>query len=117
MNSRQRSLAQNRYLFGPAYGVIVEAMQIAHPLKPWLHNKEMWHEHWCEEYFGRVEIGFPGSGKYRPRRTTTTNEIGKRDVISTTKFDEFKTLIQAACAEHGIDIPDPNEPPLQEYAA
>ena len=111
-DDKQRSNEQNRYLWGVAYEVLIEAMRKYHPGKHWLQIKDDWHELFCEGFFGTVDVGFPGSRKTRPKRTTTRNEEGKRDIISTTEFQDFVRHIQETCAEHHIDIPDVNEVPM-----
>lgn len=113
MDDKQRSIQQNKYLFGPAYGALLAAL----PKKPSLQDKEAWHEYWCMDFFGSLTIGFPGSERKlnKPRRTTTRNEAGERDVISTKVFNDFVLNLQAECMQNGIDIPGPNEPPLSEY--
>jgi hypothetical protein len=42
-----------------------------------------------------------------PIRTTTTDENGKRSVISRSEFSEFVAFIQRFAAQHGVIIPDP----------
>jgi hypothetical protein len=63
------------------------------------------HRSLCGLFFGtRVDsLGF-----VRPIRTTTKNERGERDVISTAVAAEFYNFIQRTAAEHGCYIPDPD---------
>jgi len=37
-------------------------------------------------------------------------------VISTSEFMDFVTCMQAKCAEHGITVLNPNEPPMEDAA-
>jgi len=113
--TKQRSLEQNAYLWGVAYKTVIDCLP-ASSVNAVTINPEYWHEFFCELYFGTVEIGFPGSGKTRAKRTTTTDERGKRNVISTTEFMDFVTCMQAKCAEHGITVLSPNEPPMVDAA-
>lgn len=110
---RKRSLAQNAYLWGVVYPYIIDCLPAA-AVNSTTIVPDYWHDYFCEKHFGSVEIGFPGSGKTRPRRSTTRNERGKTEVLSTTDFQDFVLSIQAECAEYGIYVPDPNE---QERAA
>lgn len=67
------------------------------------------HEWACGEYFGWVEREMFGLRKKRPRRTTTTDEHGRRNVLSTVEFMDFYSFIQRRMAEYGIYVPDPGE--------
>lgn len=62
------------------------------------------HEIMCERFFGTKTV----FGKSFPIRTTTTDEDGKRDVISWDKFSEFYAMIQQVGSELGVWIPDPD---------
>lgn len=111
---KQRSIQQNSYLWGVVYPTIIDHLP-ADQINAYTINAENWHDYFCELHFGSIEIGF--GGKTRAKRTTTRDERGKRQVLSTTDFMDFVTSIQAECAERGIDIPNPNEIPLEAYAA
>jgi hypothetical protein len=43
----------------------------------------------------------------RARRTTTTNERGERELMSTADFADFYSMVQQVGAEAGIDVPSP----------
>ena len=59
--------------------------------------------------FCEVEIEVMGKIYTRPRRTTTTNENGERDVISKKLFAEYYDFIQIVAAEKlGCHVPDPD---------
>ncbi len=109
---RQRSIAQNCYPWGVVYPTIIDKLPFDQ-INAYTINAENWHDFFCEVHFGSIQIGF--GGKTRAKRTTTKDERGKRDVLSTTDFMDFVTCIQAECAERGIIIPNPNEIPLVAY--
>lgn len=93
---RERSLTQNSYLFGFVYPPLVEVCGF---------STDEWHEHFCGERFGWVEHFKPnGRSEYRPRRTTTTDETGKRGVLKGQEFDEFVKFVEAECAQRGVFI-------------
>lgn len=97
---RTRSDAQNNALWGVAYKAIREASG---------NDADEMHEYFCGRYFGWVDKDVFGLKKRRPRRTTTTDETGRRSVLSTTEFMDFYGFIQQHMAEFGIYVPDPNE--------
>lgn len=97
---RERSDLQNRALWGLAYKVLSDETG---------NEPEDLHEFFCKRFFGVEEYEVLGDVKTRPRRTTTTNEDGKRDVLPTDRFAEFFSFIQAfAARELSIMIPDPD---------
>lgn len=96
----ERSDAQNRALWGCAYKVASDETG---------HSKDELHELFCGEYFGWVEYEVLGKRKKRPRRTTTHDHEGKRDVISKLDLSDFYLFIQQRCSEYGIQIPDPDQ--------
>lgn len=102
---KPRSNPQNAYLFGVAYEMLRAATGM---------EVNAWHEYFCGEYFGWVDKPVPESPKFPdgiervPRRTTTTNEEGKRDVIGTEEFMEFTEAVRREGAQHGLVIPDPD---------
>lgn len=95
-----RSNAQNNSLWGVAYPAIREATG---------NEAQDLHDLFCGEYFGWVETEVLGKRKMKPRRTTTTDEHGKRNVISTADFSDFYLAVQMKAAEFGIDVPSPSE--------
>jgi hypothetical protein len=62
------------------------------------------HRELCCLYFGAVDLPI---GR-RPKRTTTRNEAGERDPISTQQMSDFYAFIQQQAAEIGCFIPDPD---------
>lgn len=96
----ERSLDQNAAMFGVAYDAIMDATGLAGDSE-----KKQLHRDFCGDYFGWVDAGV---GRRRPKRTTTTNEHGERDVIDTAMMSDFYSFIQRKAAEFGIDVPDPN---------
>jgi hypothetical protein len=97
---RSRSNEQNNALWGVAYEAIRKASG---------NDPDDMHEWCCGEYFGWVESEIFGSRKKKPRRTTTKDEHGRRNVLSTTEFMDFYSHIQRRMAEYGIYVPDPGE--------
>lgn len=96
---RERSNPQNNALFGVAYKVLREFTG---------HTLDELHSHFCRSYFGEVEYEVMGKLYKRPRRTTTTDENGKRDVLSTLEFCDFYRFVQLQGAELGAFVPDPD---------
>lgn len=97
---RSRSNKQNAALWGVAYAVLGEATG---------YRAEEMHAYFCGEYFGWNDHAMFGQRKRTPRRTTTTNEQGERDVLSTEDFCEFYAFIQQRAAETvQVNVPDPD---------
>ena len=99
---KDRSAEQNAALWGVAYPPIMEATGLRGEK-----DKEELHEYMCGEYFGWVEYSILGKRKVRPRRTTTTNEDGNRDLLDTVVMADFYGFVQQRAAENGIYVPDP----------
>jgi hypothetical protein len=95
---KERTDSQNHALFGVAYPPLVEYTGF---------TPEEIHEVMCMEFFGKVEYEVLGVDKVRPYRTTTKDETGKRNVLSTVQFSEFYAHVQRRGAELGIFIADP----------
>lgn len=104
---KQRSDRQNNAMWGPIYGPFSEYTGYTQP--------EL-HDLMCRAYFGEVEDEALGMRRIRPRRTTTTNEHGERDVLSREAMAEFVSFIMQKAAEIGCYIEDPN-PQLRTRAA
>jgi hypothetical protein len=97
---KERSDLQNRALWGCAYKALREATG---------NDPEDLHAYFCGEYFGWVEFDVMGQTRKRPRRSTTKDENGKRDVISTIHLSDFYAFIQQRAAETvGVYVPDPD---------
>jgi len=106
---RERTDAQNRALWGLAYKVLHEATG---------NDPEDMHLYFCGEFFGWVEHEMFGRKRLKPRRTTTRDEHGRRDVISTKTLAEFFAFIQQRAAETvGVYIPDPDPEYWRQDAA
>ena len=99
-----RSTKQRAALFGVAYASLMAQMGLRGA-----REKDDLHEFMLGEYFGWRER--PGLGPPRkfPIRTTTTDENGKRDVISVRQQMDFYAFIQQRAAEGGYDVPDPDK--------
>ena len=97
---KERSDLQNRALWGCAYKTLRDATG---------NDPEDLHTYFCGEYFGWVEFDVLGQTRKRPRRSTTKDENGKRDVISTIHLQDFYAFIQQRAAETvGVFVPDPD---------
>lgn len=101
MDRADRSEEQNGALFGVAYPPIMQHTG---------YRKEELHEVFCRAYFGEAERVIAGRVIVRPKRTTTTDELGQRDVISKLDFARFYEFVQQVSAEHwGVNVPDPDK--------
>ena len=102
---RERSHPQCRYLNGVAYKLLSDATG---------YERDEISEFCCGMYFGWIEKKCPKTPanpkgiKSVPRRTTTTDENGERDVLSKTDFADYVARVQRFGAKHGVLIPDPD---------
>jgi hypothetical protein len=96
---KDRSLEQNNALYGVAYKALSEFTGYIAP--------EL-HEMFLRSYFGEVEVEVMGKRFVKARRTTTTDESGKRQLLSTIEFNDFYRYIQQKGAELGCWVPDPD---------
>lgn len=103
---RERSDSQNNYY----HGVVLERIY-----KAWGVDKEDAHEWICGARWGWKDKKVPRTPRNRegvesvPRRTTTTDENGRRSVLKTTEFEEFIEFARRFGAEKlNIFIPDPD---------
>lgn len=97
--TKERSDPQNNALHGVAYKALGEFTGFTGP--------EL-HDIFLRAYFGEVEIERMGLVVKKPRRTTTTDENGKRALLSTVEFNAFYAFIQQKGAEIGCWVPDPD---------
>lgn len=101
-----RSNEQNAYLFGVAYPLLADAKG---------YTVDEIHEWMCGTFFGWVDKPCPKTPRNPegiascPRRTTTRDENGKRDVISKAQFSDFIAMVQRIGAHAGVFIPDPEQ--------
>lgn len=97
---QERSTRQNKALFGHAYKVICDETGA---------DKDDLHRDFCIKHFGLKEQQVLCFEQRRPRRTTTHDENGKRDVISVEEFSCFYAMVERLAAEFGVYIlaPDP----------
>lgn len=93
---KPRTLTANAYLWAYVYG----------PAKAVLgFSEEEWHEYWCIEYFGGIPyMRLDGTEGQRPRRTTTKNEHGEKDVLKGDAFNKFLVFVESGFAERGVFI-------------
>jgi len=101
--AKKKTLKQGGAMFGLAYEIIMEYSGLQGSK-----DKEDLHEYWCGQFFGWVDKEIMGRTKWTPRRTTTKDENGKADPISTVQMAEMYDFIQRECAELGLIIPDPD---------
>ena len=100
-HTKSRTPPQCRYLNGVAYKLIGDALGF---------ERDDISEYLCGEFFGWREKALPGGRSEQvPIRTTTTDEDGKRAVLSVKQFAEYVEFCQRYAAEHGVFVPDPNE--------
>ncbi len=97
---RERSQSQLGALFGVAYKILMREIGLRGE-----REKAELHRFFCCEYWGTKATVF---GERIPARTTSTNERGQRDVLSTREQLEFYAFIQQRAAEQGFDVPDPD---------
>lgn len=96
---RERSLDQNSALWGVAYPPLCAATG---------YDPDELHDAFCRKFFGSVDVFVMGEKVSRPRRTTTTNEAGEREVIDRATFARFYDMVQRVGAEIGVDVPSPD---------
>jgi hypothetical protein len=95
---KSRSDEQNAALWGVAYPPLVAHTGF---------TAEEIHEAMCIGFFGKLPKYVLGEYLLYPRRTTTTNYEGERDLLSASVFADFYAYVQRRGAEAGVDIPDP----------
>lgn len=98
-----RSDAQNHALFGVAYPPLMEFMGLQGN-----EEKEELHRVLCGEFWGWTVYEVMGHKRKKPKRTTTRDENGQRQVIGKTLFAEFYAFVQRKGAELGVCLPDPD---------
>ena len=98
-----KSDKQNAALWAVAYPPVMEGMGLRG-------EKERLyiHEYFCGEYFGWKKKTVMGKVKQIPKRTTTRNEEGKRDLLEMKYMADFYNFIQQRAADYGIYVPDPD---------
>lgn len=96
---KERTDKQNAGLWGVAYPPLERETG---------HRAIELHDVFCRAVFGEVAVEVMGKTLYRARRTTTTDENGKRDVLPWDEFQKFYAAVQQAGAEMGVFIPDPD---------
>lgn len=102
----QRSHSQNAYLWAVPYKLISEATG---------YEVEEVHEYMLGRFFGWKDKKVPKTPRNPtgvesvPVRTTTTDEHGKRSVLSIDQFSEYVAFIQRfGAVKLGLVIPDPD---------
>jgi hypothetical protein len=98
---KDRTSPQCRYLNGIAYRLLSEATG---------YERDDISEYLCIQYFGGKDKQVPGKRTVTvPLRTTTTDENGKRSVLTTQEFADYVAFVQRFGAKHGVFIPDATE--------
>jgi len=107
-----RSLSQNAYLWAVPYKLISEATG---------YEVEEVHEYLLGRHFGWKDKRVPKTPRNPqgvesvPMRTTTTDEHGKRSVLSAEEFSAYVDFIQRfAATKLSLVIPDP-DPHFREH--
>lgn len=91
-----RKLTANAYLWAFVYAPLCEVAG---------YEPEDWHEYFCIKYFGGVPFTrLDGTEGQRPKRTTTKNERGERDVLKGDAFNDFLIFVESECAKRGVFI-------------
>jgi len=110
---KTRSHSQNAYLWAVPYKLISEATG---------YEVEEVHEYMLGRFFGWKDKRVPKTPRNPegvesvPVRTTTTDEHGKRSVLSVELFSEYVAFIQRFGAiKLGLVIPDP-DPMFREHS-
>lgn len=99
-----RTSQQNRYLFGACYPPVADAMG---------YDVEDIHEYMLGRHFGWVDVKVPKTPRNpegvesRPFRTTTTDEHGKRSLLSKAEFAKFVETVHRIAAHTGVFIAEP----------
>lgn len=98
--TKDRTPKQLKYLHGVALEMLCDALGFE--------NDDM-REYLNGTFFGWKTKELPGGRTEEiPVRTTTTDEDGRRDVISGDVFWKYVEFVQRFGAMHGIVIPDPD---------
>lgn len=101
-----RSSEQNAYLFGVCYSMLADAKGYdVNDIHEWMCGQ---HFGWTEKNVPKTEWNPEGIVKV-PRRTTTCDENGKRDVLKPGPFSDFVAMVQRIGAQAGVFIPDPEQ--------
>lgn len=97
--TKPRNDQQNRALWGVAYKELSEQTG---------NDPADLHTYFCGEHFGWTDYEVMGRRKLKPRRTTTTDENGKRNVMPMPEFAQFYEFIQRRAAQNGFMVSDPD---------
>lgn len=102
---KTRSNEQNSLLFGVVYPPIAEAMGYE------VDGDNGIHAFMCGTFFGWVDKPVPKTPRNPegvasfPRRTTTRDENGKRNVIKADEFSKFLAMVERIAASAGVFVP------------
>lgn len=98
-HKREYTGKQRRSIFGPAYKALMEFSGLDGD-----EEKRQLHFWMCGEFFGWKH----GDFGQRPIRTTTKDENGKKNPISTAEAVRFYEFLQRKGAEVGCYVPEPD---------
>lgn len=98
-NKKPQSLKQLKSLYGVAYEELREQTG---------NDKDDLHKFFCGEYFGWTHRNVFGYTEKVPVRTTTINENGEYEPISTEDNMRFYNFVQKRAAENGYIVSDPD---------
>lgn len=102
-SKKARSDDQNAALWGVAYPPLMEHMGLSGE-----DERQQLHREMCGAYFGWKDFDVHGFHFRRPKRTTTSDEAGKRNKLDTAAFSAFYAFVQRKGAEMGVYVPDPD---------
>lgn len=94
-HKKERSLGLNAYYFGYVVPPLAQFMG---------ESEDECHTIICKLFFGEVVKEFRGIKHTKPRRTTTTNEQGERDVLEPEPMRCFVAFAENICAEMGVRV-------------
>lgn len=97
---KSRSREAENYLWGVCYPLMSDASG---------YEKHEIHDAMLIAYFGEESVTVMGRTLIKPRRTTTTNEEGERDVLGAADYWDFTDfVIREAALWYDLAIPSPD---------
>lgn len=97
---KRRSREAENYLWGVVYPLMSSASG---------YEKDELHQAMCAKFWGENVSKVMGLTISRPRRTTTTNEDGEKDVLSPADYWDFTDfVIREAAMWFDVVVPEPN---------
>lgn len=91
---KRRSRQANAFMWAALYAPLVHSAGF---------TPDEWHEYFLGGFFGWRDVVKPGGRKESvPKRSTTKNERGERDVLDPKTFDAFLLYVQSEAAQYGV---------------